>query len=190
MRVTTVAAVVVALDAGHGGSDPGAIGPTGIQEKDVVLAIALDLQQLLVEHHIDVVMIRNADVFVPLADRAQIAARGGATLFVSIHANASTDPNATGTQTFFADRGSQPFAAVMLDEVSRGTGLAPRGTTQAAFKVLVDSTQLPAVLVETAFITNAREEQMLRDPGFQQSMAQSILKGMQRYLSTTQAGAP
>ena len=182
--------VVVALDAGHGGSDPGAIGPTGVREKDVVLAIALDLQQLLVERHIDVVMIRNADVFVPLADRAQIAARGGATLFVSIHANASTDPNATGTQTFYADPGSQPFAAVVLDEVGRGTGLAPRGTSQAAFKVLVDSTRVPAILVETAFITNPGEEQMLRDPGFQQSMAQSILKGMQRYLSTPQAGAP
>ena len=182
--------VVVALDAGHGGSDPGAIGPTGVREKDVVLAIALDLQQLLVERHIDVVMIRNADVFVPLADRAQIAARGGATLFVSIHANASTDPNATGTQTFYADPGSQPFAAVVLDEVGRGTGLAPRGPTQAAFKVLVDSIRVPAILVETAFITNPREEQMLGDPGFQQSMAQSILKGMQRYLSTPQAGAP
>jgi len=109
---------------------------------------------------------------------------------VSIHANASTDPNATGTQTFYADPGSQPFAAVVLDEVGRGTGLAPRGPTQAAFKVLVDSIRVPAILVETAFITNPREEQMLGDPGFQQSMAQSILKGMQRYLSTPQAGAP
>jgi N-acetylmuramoyl-L-alanine amidase len=182
--------VVVALDAGHGGSDPGAIGPTGVQEKDAVLAITQALQRLLLQRHIDVIMIRDADVFVPLADRAQIAARGGATLFVSIHANASTDPNATGVQTFYADPASQSLAAMMLDEVCRGTGLARRGIIQAAFKVLVDSNRVPAILIETAFITNPREEQMLRDPAFQQGMAQSILKGVQRYLSIPQGAAP
>ena len=82
--------VVVAVDAGHGGSDPGAIGPAGTKEKDVTLAVAQNLRRLLTQQHLDVIMTRESDVFVPLEDRAQIASRGGATLFISIHANAST----------------------------------------------------------------------------------------------------
>ena len=183
-------AVVVAVDAGHGGSDPGAIGPTGVKEKDIALAIGMFFRKLLVQQHIDVVMIRDADVFVPLEDRAQIASRGGATVFVSIHANASTDTTASGTQTFYASPTSQPLAADVLDEVSKAVGLAARGATQADFKVLVDSDKIPAILVETAFITNLREEQMLRDPAVQQAFAQSILKGIQRFLAVPQAAAP
>jgi N-acetylmuramoyl-L-alanine amidase len=182
--------VVVAVDAGHGGSDPGAIGPTGVKEKDVALAVALALRRLLAQQHLDVVMIRDTDVFVPLEDRAKIAFTGGATLFLSIHANASTDPYATGTQTFYSNFASQPLAQAVLDETSRLGGFAPRGTTQALFKVLVDADRIPSILVETAFITNSREEQMLRDPQIQQALAQGILKGVQRYLATPQASAP
>ncbi len=182
--------VVVAIDAGHGGSDPGAIGPTGIKEKDVVLAIAQALRRLLAQQHLDIVMIRDADVFVPLEDRAQIASRGGATLFLSIHANASTDANATGTQTFYSNPASQPLAQTVLDEINRAAGLAPRGTSQASFKVLVDSDRIPSILVEAAFITNSREEQMLRDPTIQLALAQGILKGIQRFLAMPQAAAP
>jgi N-acetylmuramoyl-L-alanine amidase len=184
------APVVVALDAGHGGSDPGAIGPTGIREKDVTLAVAQYLRRLLGQQHIDVVMVRDADVFVPLEDRAQIAARGGATLLVSIHANAATDAGASGTQTFYATPPSQPLAAAVLDEVSRATGFAPRGVSQARFKVLVDADRIPAVLLETAFITNPREEQMLRDPAVQQALAQGTLKAIERFLVMPQAAAP
>lgn len=182
--------IVVAVDAGHGGSDPGAIGPTGVKEKDVVLAIAQDLRRLLTQQHVDVVMVRETDVFVPLEDRGQIAARGGATMLVSIHANASTEPSKNGTQTFYATPQSQPLAAAVLDELSRKVGLAPRGETQARFKVLVDSKHIPAILVETAFVTNPREEQMLRDPAMQEEFAQGIAQGIQRYLSTPPGAIP
>jgi N-acetylmuramoyl-L-alanine amidase len=182
--------VVVAVDAGHGGSDPGAIGPAGTKEKDVALAIALQVRQLLTQQHLDVVMTRETDVFVPLEDRAQIASRGGATLFLSIHANASTDPNATGTQTFYATPTGQALAQAVLDETARANNLAPRGTTQASFKVLVDTGHIPSTLVETAFITNAREEQLLRDPQVQQALAQGIMKGIQRFLAMPQATMP
>ncbi len=182
--------VVVAVDAGHGGSDPGATGPAGVKEKDVVLVIAQILRRLLVQQHIEVTMVRDADVFVPLEDRAQIASRGGATMFVSIHANASTDPNANGTQTFFATPMSQPLALAVMEETSKEVGLAVRGSAEADFKVLVDSDQIPAILVETAFISNPREEQMLRDPSLQQAFAQGILKGIQRYLAAPQAATP
>ncbi len=132
-------------------------------------------------------MVRDSDVFVPLEDRAQVASRGGATLLVSIHANASVDPDASGTQTFYATPQSAPLAAAVLDELSRAVGLSPRGASQARFKVLVDSDRIPAILVETAFITNAREEQMLRDPATQQVFARGILQGIVRYLATPAA---
>ncbi len=173
-----------------GTADPGATGPSGVKEKDVVLVIAQILRRLLVQQHIEVTMLRDADVFVPLEDRAQIASRGGATLFVSIHANASTDPNANGTQAFFATPMSQPLALAVMEETSREVGLAVRGAAEADFKVLVDSDQIPAILVETAFISNPREEQMLRDPSLQQAFAQGILKGIQRYLAAPQAATP
>lgn len=182
--------VVVAVDAGHGGSDPGAIGPAGTKEKDVALAIAQALRRLLTQQHLDVVMTREADVFVPLEDRSQIASRGGATLFVSIHANASTDPNASGLQTFYAAPTSQPLAQTVMEEAARGGGLAPRGTTQASFKVLVDTSHIPSILVEAGFITNDREEQILRDPQRQQALAQGIMKGIQRFLAMPQATVP
>jgi N-acetylmuramoyl-L-alanine amidase len=182
--------VVVAIDPGHGGSDPGATGPNGVREKDVVLAIAQDLRALLAQQHIETVMIRDSDVFVPLEDRAVIAQRGGATVFISIHANASVDPNAQGTQAFYFAPQSVPLAQAVLDEVSRATSLIPRGVTQARFEVLVDNAKIPAILVETAFVTNPHEEQVLKDPSQQQLLAQGIFRGLQRYLAVQQSAAP
>ncbi len=182
--------VVVAIDPGHGGSDPGAIGPDGVREKDVVLAIARDLRSLLAERHIDTVMVRDDDEFVPLDDRASIAQRGGATLFVSIHANASVDAAANGVQTFYYSVQSLPLAQAVLEELSRASGLTPRGTAQARFQVLLDNRQIPAILVETAFVTNPREEQMLRNPETQQLFARGIFEGIRRYLGAQQSNAP
>lgn len=182
--------LVVAIDAGHGGSDPGAIGPSGVREKDVALAIAQDLRALLVRQRIDVVMVRDADVFVPLEDRARIAARGGATIFVSVHANAAVDANANGTQVFYLTPQSAALAAAIADETSHAVGVGSRGVAVARFAVLVGNPHIPAVLVETAFVTNPREEQLLRDPAGQQTFAQGILQGLQRYVASPAAVQP
>ena len=181
--------LVVAIDPGHGGSDPGAIGPTGVREKDAVLAIAQHLRALLVRQRIDVVMVRDADVFVPLDDRARIAARAGATVYISIHANAAVDTNVNGTQVFYLTAQSASLAAAIVDETSHAVGIGSRGIAVARFAVLVGNPQIPAVLVETAFVTNAHDEQLLRDPAAQQAFAQGILKGLQRYAATP-AGQP
>ena len=182
--------LVVAIDPGHGGSDPGAIGPSGVREKDVALAIAQDLRALLIRLRIDVVMVRDADVFVPLEDRARIAARGGATVFVSIHANAAVNPDANGTQVFYLTPQSAPLAAAIADETSHAAGVGSRGVAVARFAVLVGNPHIPAVLVETAFVTNPREEQLLRDPAGQQTFAQGILQGLQRYVVSPAAVQP
>ena len=91
---------------------------------------------------------------------------------------------------FYFTAQSVPLAQAVLDEVSRATGLTPRGVTQARFEVLVDDAKIPAILVETAFVTNTHEEQMLGDPQQQQMFAQGIFKGLQRYLAAQQSAAP
>ena len=104
--------IVVALDPGHGGEDPGAIGPTGLREKDVVLSIARQLRDRLTqEPNLRVLMTRDADYFVPLHERVRKARRVGADLFVSIHADAFIRPEARGASVFALSTGAATSAA-------------------------------------------------------------------------------
>jgi N-acetylmuramoyl-L-alanine amidase len=207
----------IVVDAGHGGKDPGARGPDGLREKDVCLDIALRLRRVL--HARDpglrVVLTRDTDVFVTLEGRTAIANRAKGDLFVSIHNNASPDPDTHGTQVFFFDSQSSDRAAsdlsmrengeanqldiVMTDLaknivrdqsigfaslVQRALGnainLKRRDVSYAPFYVLA-RTEMPAILVEVAFITNPREEDLLWDSGFRQKVAASIAKGVEDY---------
>ena len=104
--------LVIALDPGHGGEDPGAIGPSGLREKDVVLQIALQLRDRLnARPGVRVLMTRDADFFVPLADRVAKARRVQADLFVSIHADAFFTPEARGASVFALSQGGASSAA-------------------------------------------------------------------------------
>lgn len=92
----------IVVDPGHGGHDPGAVGPNGIQEKDVVLAIGLKLRDLFREElGVDVVMTRSTDVFIPLEERTAMANKVGADLFLSVHANAALNRVANGIETYY-----------------------------------------------------------------------------------------
>lgn len=92
----------IVIDPGHGGHDPGAIGPNRLQEKDVVLSIGLKVRDLLKEHlGLDVVMTRSTDIFIPLEERTAIANKVGADLFISIHANAAINRAASGMETYY-----------------------------------------------------------------------------------------
>ena len=92
----------IVVDPGHGGHDPGAVGPNGIQEKDVVLAIGLKLRELFIDElGVDVVMTRSTDVFIPLEERTAIANKVGADLFLSVHANAAPNRSAAGIETYY-----------------------------------------------------------------------------------------
>jgi N-acetylmuramoyl-L-alanine amidase len=104
--------IVIALDPGHGGEDPGAIGPTGLKEKDVVLAVGLKLRERLQANpNIRVLMTRDADFFVPLQERVRKARRVQADLFVSIHADAFFTPQARGASVFVLSDGAASSAA-------------------------------------------------------------------------------
>jgi N-acetylmuramoyl-L-alanine amidase len=108
--------IIVALDPGHGGEDPGAIGPNGLREKDVVLQVALALRdQLNGQPNMRAFLTRDGDYFVPLAERVRKARRVQADLFVSVHADAFTNPAARGASVFaLSDRGATSTAARWL----------------------------------------------------------------------------
>ncbi|MDR7556549.1 MAG: N-acetylmuramoyl-L-alanine amidase family protein [Armatimonadota bacterium] len=184
----TVRGHVVAIDAGHGGRDTGAIGPTGLLEKDVVLDISLRAREALVRAGVRVVMTRETDVFVDLSERARLARRQGATVFVSIHANASVRATASGAETYYLAPQSQALAKMIQDELARIPGLADRGIKTANFLVLREA-EIPAVLVEVAYISNPDEEARLRTPAFRQQLADAIARGVLRFLITSPAPA-
>lgn len=212
---------VVVVDPGHGGRDPGAIGPQGTYEKDVVLSLSKALRDYIESvSHITVYLTREEDVFVPLMDRTAFANEKQADLFLSVHANAALDnKNARGYKLFFlaeaetemerqveerenavieyettdANRGviesilsdmmsteyqkeSQEFTIHSLETLDRSVqSVAPfgNGVGQANFFVLRGA-EMPAVLVESAFISHPEEEKILRTSSFYEEFGSAL----------------
>lgn len=178
----------VCLDAGHGGYDPGAIGPTGVREKDVTLAITLKLGRILKQNGIDVVYTRTSDIVSwpsnetkDLQKRCDIANNANVQYFVAIHANSASISEAKGTEVYYSPGSinGEKLAKSIQDEVVKATELYNRGVKTANFYVL-RNTNAPAALVETGFISNTTEENLLKSDAFQEKMAQAIAKGILR----------
>ncbi|MFT3762011.1 MAG: N-acetylmuramoyl-L-alanine amidase [Pseudoxanthomonas sp.] len=220
--------LVIAIDAGHGGQDSGAIGPTGKYEKNVTLAIARELaRQIDATPGMKAYLVRDGDYFIPLPQRAQKARAAKADLFVSIHADAAENRSARGSSVYvlslkgassqrarwLADKenasdliGGRPLqkdtlSNVLLDLAQSGhmkasedaaghvlDGLGRVGNThktqleRANFAVLRTS-DMPAMLVETAFISNQEEERQLTNPAFQRKLAGAVLDGVRTYFT-------
>jgi N-acetylmuramoyl-L-alanine amidase len=121
----------IVIDPGHGGHDPGAVGPSGLQEKDVVLTVGLKLRELIREElGLDVVMTRSTDVFIPLEERTAIANKVNADLFLSVHANAAANRNAAGIETYYLNLAKTEKAA-QLAAKENGTSLEKVSVLQA-----------------------------------------------------------
>lgn len=178
----------VVIDPGHGGADSGAIGPTGLRECDVTLDIARHVAEMLEGRGVPVSLTRTADTTVALEDRTDIARREHALAFVSIHANASLSSARRGTETYYASRESGPLAAVIQTEIVRELGEPDRGTHIDDFYVIVN-VPAPAILVETAFISNPVEERLLRDPARRRLIAEAIARGLIKFLAARTAQA-
>jgi N-acetylmuramoyl-L-alanine amidase len=178
----------VIIDPGHGGDDSGAVGPHGVREADVTLSIGRLTAQALERQGVHAVLTRTADTTVPLEERPDLAVRNGGVVFVSIHANASRDPAAIGTETYYKTPESQALAALVQAEVVRALGEPDRGVRTADFYVIVN-TPMPAILVEVAFISNPREEAMLRDPAVQRRVAEAIARGVLKFLAADRQAA-
>lgn len=176
--------VLVVLDPGHGGPDPGAIGIDGIQEKTIVMAIAKDVAAVLEEQGVQAVLTLTEDRDLGLEPRVALAEQLDADLFVSIHANAidMSRPDVNGVETYYYySDASARLAQLIHNSVIQGTGSIDRGVRTARFHVLVN-TSMPAVLVETGFVTGSIDAYNLIDPSFQEQMAQSIAQGILLYI--------
>ncbi len=167
----------VFIDPGHGGSDPGAIG-NGLNESDVVLSISKKLGSILTSEGISVVYSRTSDNYVSLEDRAKQANNWGSTLFVSIHANAAVS-SALGTECYTypnTDDKNKELSRNISKAIANEFGIPNRGHKEADFAVL-RLTNMQAILVETAFISNSSDAELLRSrqDDFATTIANEIL---------------
>jgi N-acetylmuramoyl-L-alanine amidase len=216
----------IVIDAGHGGHDTGTIGPNGLMEKDLVLDVALKLGKLLEDRMgAQVVYTRDDDTFIPLETRTAIANKEQADLFISIHANSSSDPSARGIETYYLNFTSSADALevaarenavseksihelqdlvkkIALKEkieesrefaldvqkslysglVIKSPGLHDRGVKKAPFIVLIGA-NMPSILAEISFVSNPTDEKKLKTSEYRQRVAESLYKGIARYVS-------
>ena len=172
----------ICIDPGHGGKDPGA-STQGVNEKDIVLNVSTILKQLLEKQSMQVIMTRTNDTFVELKERCNIANREKADVFVSIHCNSASSTQAHGFEIYHSigsTKGNKLSADIKLS-VNENKSLirADRGIKPANFTVLT-GTNMPAVLVELAFISNDADREILKTK--QNEFAQAIAKGICNYL--------
>lgn len=174
----------IMLDPGHGGNDPGAVGPTGLKEKDVNWKVASMVADMLLRHNINVVLTRSGDERVELADRVKLANDSNADYFISIHCNSARNPSATGTETFAyrKDTKADKLAHTIQRNLVNSISLADRGVKYKDFYVLKHTT-MPAASVEIAFINNIKEEALLKQDEFLERAAAGITKGILEHLN-------
>ncbi|ORU91751.1 MAG: N-acetylmuramoyl-L-alanine amidase [Cycloclasticus sp. symbiont of Poecilosclerida sp. N] len=228
---------VVAIDAGHGGEDPGAKGHRGTREKVVVLAIAKKLAVLVnKEPNIKAYLVRSGDYYIGLRKRMEKARNARADLFISIHADAFRNQHARGSSVYIlSNRGASGEAArwladsanaadlvggVSLDDKDdmlasvlldlsqnatedasailasevlknlKGLGHVHKKQVQRAGFMVLKSPDIPSILIETAFISNKKEEAKLRSSRHQSKVAAAILKGVKKYLANQSVPRP
>ena len=174
----------VFIDAGHGGTDPGALG-YGYRESDLNLQVAKKVESKLKSKGIDVKMSRNSDIFYSLSERAEMANDYGADAFVSIHQNSAEAKSANGIETYYNRKKEEdrPLSNDIQKQVISQTGANNRGVKNAEFTVLVKSEMISA-LVECGFITNESEVKKLSDPSYQDKLATGIADGIEEYLKS------
>ena len=180
---------IIVIDAGHGGTDPGAISITGRYEKDLNIAVANKVNQGLLERGYNVLMTRSNDESLDLYTRARIANENYADIFVSIHGNSFLDNREIkGLEVYYWPQNRSdikieeqyPFAKSIHDEVIKATGAATRGVKTNPY-VVIRETRMPAVLIETGFLSNAIEESLLYTEEYQNKLAEGIIKGIESY---------
>jgi len=222
--------LIIAIDPGHGGQDPGAIGKNGTREKDVVLQISKELaRQINAAPGLKAYLTRDTDVFIPLNKRAKLARAAKADMFISIHADAAENRGADGSSVYVLslkgassqrarwlankenssdlvggvrlEQTSNTLASVLIDLTQSGQlkasedaaeeilgglmqvgNIHKRQIERANFAVLRTS-DMPAMLVETAFISNPEEERRLQDPAFQRKLAGAVLDGVNTFFT-------
>jgi N-acetylmuramoyl-L-alanine amidase len=172
----------ICIDAGHGGLDPGAVGtnPVRLEEKEFNLQLALLLERELEQRGHWVVMTRRIERSLSLNARSDFANRLVAELFISIHANAAVDPNIEGMEVFHfpgSQEGGRVANSILTEMINQFPTHRNRGVKEANFSVLRRTT-MPAVLIESEFISNPDQLIFLNDTNNQQQLAQAITRAL------------
>ncbi|MEH1840010.1 MAG: N-acetylmuramoyl-L-alanine amidase [Nostoc sp.] len=174
--------LLVVIDPGHGGKDSGAPGLGGLLEKDVILPIGKRVAAILEQNGVQAVLTRDADFFVELQGRVEIAKRVNATAFVSIHANSVDNrPDVNGLEVYYYDSGYALAEVVRKTILQNISTIKDRGTRKARFYVLRKSS-MPSILVETGYMTGREDNPRLGTPEYQNQMAEAIARGILKYL--------
>jgi N-acetylmuramoyl-L-alanine amidase len=178
----------IAVDAGHGGSNTGAGGPTGSSEKMLALAVSLKLQRTLQQQGAIVTMTRTTEKFVDNKERILFYRDSLPDLLISIHLNSSGDPvNSGGTGVFYKYVGFRPLSRFIYRRMLE-LGLKEYGNTGSFNFMLNSPTEYPNALVEMLFLSNPAEEELILDDKFQQQIADKIVAGIKDFLESCKAG--
>lgn len=184
---------IITLDAGHGGSDPGAIGSDGTKEKNITLPIAKMLKEILEDKGAKVYMTRttDVDVFGPNASdaeelqaRVNVGEKYNSDMFVSLHVNSSVNKNVGGFSTYYYPKTDNDLrlAKNIQNKLAANFGVDDLGVRQANFYV-IKRISMPAVLVEMCFISNEKELTLMKGQWFQKKTARLIAEGIEKYFA-------
>ncbi len=184
---SVLSGLIIAVDAGHGGENHGAIGATGVLEKDMTISIARHVETILASKGAQVVLTRTENDVPAMSERIEKIIRSNARLLVSIHCNSAgdaSDPIALrGVSVYYRSIGFKPLADITYDKML-AIGLKPFGEVGSFNFTLNSLTQLPNVLVETAFLSNPEDEMLLLDDGFRKKVAGQIVGGLEEFVRT------
>ena len=184
---SVLSGLIIAIDAGHGGENHGAIGATGVLEKDMTILMARNVEAILNSKGAQVVLTRTENDVPAMSERIDRIIRTDARLLVSIHCNSAgdaSDPLALrGVSVYYKPIGFKPLADIMYDKML-AIGLKPFGEVGGFNFILNSLTQLPNVLVETAFLSHPEDEMLLLDDGFRKKVAEQIVRGLEEFVKT------
>lgn len=177
----------IAIDAGHGGSDPGAVSPSGIKESEVARKIAALVENILSGLGAEVCKVYDVDKKTDLKTRAIRASRAGASLLVSIHLNSSRNSEACGCEVIYSDlkqetgMKSKRLAEILSREISSSLGIKCRGAKVRNDLTLLKNSEIPTVIVEPLFLSNPEEEKMIRNEETLKRISSAIVRGIMKF---------
>lgn len=176
--------LTIAIDAGHGGTNNGAVGATGIYEKEITLALSLKLEKALEKEGAKVIMTRYAEQFFDNKERILFYRDSMPDLLLSVHLNSSEDPlRVSGTSTFYRYIGFKPLSVAIYKRMLE-LGLKEYGNTGSFNFMLNSPIEYPNALIETLFLSNLDEEAKILDPAYQQQMVDKIVLGVKDFLNS------
>lgn len=178
--------ILIVLDPGHGGEDEGC-ARDGVEEKEINLRIALEIQKKLLEKGYQVKLTRNEDIELTLEERVKAANETGADLYISIHQNASEEANADGIEVWYSSQNqgeeSERLSRVIQKYAIQNTGAASREIVENEELYVIRECTMPSCLIETGFLSNQAEHGKLASPEYQKQLGDGIAAGIDAYLN-------